>query len=184
MLSNFDIELLRFIHHGRITGLDEVLYILSYSASFVSIGIVIVFLVIAWRKKTWKHRRDFLKMLAALVAAALISMVLKTVIDRERPFITYPDIEKLSSGGSASFPSGHALEAFSIAMALTLVTRKRSIAVAVFIWAFLVAYSRMALGVHYPSDVAGGVLIGLFTGWFFCRWLKHKRHFRQEIKKD
>ncbi|MDX9906758.1 MAG: phosphatase PAP2 family protein [Bacteroidales bacterium] len=184
MLSAFDIELLRFIHHGRIAGLDEALYILSYSASFVSIGIVIVFLVIALKKKTWKHRRDFLKMLAALVAAALISLVLKTVIARERPFITYPDIEKLSSGGSASFPSGHTLEAFAIAMALTLVTRKWRIAVAVFTWAVLVAYSRIALGVHYPSDVAGGVFIGLFTGWFFCRLLNNKRTSRQEIKKD
>jgi membrane-associated phospholipid phosphatase len=104
-------------------------------------------------------------MLAVLIIAALTSFTLKNTFTRERPFVVYPDIEKLSEAGSSSFPSGHTLETFAIATALSLLIPKKKVIIPVFCWAILVAYSRMTLGVHYPSDVLGGIMIGMIIGW-------------------
>ena len=164
-ISELDISILRFIHNHRVIAFDEVLYYISFTTSFVSIGILLTLLIIAFRKKSKPLRIIFFKMLIVLVAAATISFTLKTFITRERPFKTYPDIEKLSEAGSSSFPSGHTIEAFAMAMALSLLIPKRKIIIPVFIWASIVAYSRMALGVHYPSDVFSGMVIGALIGW-------------------
>lgn len=164
-LQDADISLLRLIHHGRIEALDRVMYLLSYSASFVSIGIVLALLIVYLKTKSNTWLVIFYKMLAVLVIAALVSTGMKSLILRERPFITYPDIEKLSQAGNSSFPSGHSLEAFAMAVALSLLLRKKRYVIPVFCWALLVAYSRMALGVHYPGDVAGGIIAGTLIGW-------------------
>jgi undecaprenyl-diphosphatase len=52
-----------------------------------------------------------------------------------------------------------------MATALSLSFSKKKIIIPVYLWAMLVAYSRMALGVHYPSDVLAGIIIGTFIGW-------------------
>lgn len=110
-------------------------------------------------------RKQFYTLAIVLILVAIVSQGLKALIYRERPFITHPFIEKLSEAGSSSFPSGHTLEAFAIAAAISLLISKKKIVIPVYIWAILVAYSRMALGVHYPSDVLAGIIIGTFIGW-------------------
>jgi membrane-associated phospholipid phosphatase len=160
-----DISILRLIHHNRIVASDELLYLLSYTTTFISIGLILTIGIISYIKKSRPLRVVFLKMLAVLIIAATVSFTLKNLIIRERPFITYPDIEKLSEAGSSSFPSGHTLETFAIAVAFSILLPIKKYIIPVFIWATLVAYSRMALGVHYPSDVLGGMVIGSLIGW-------------------
>ncbi|MCU0371295.1 MAG: phosphatase PAP2 family protein [Bacteroidales bacterium] len=164
-LYDIDISILRLVHHHRIVALDQVLYIISYATSFISIGLILGILFISVKSRSKPLRIIFFKMLAVLIIAATVSFSIKTLTSRERPFKTYPDIEKLSEAGSSSFPSGHTLEAFAIAVSLSLLIPKRKIIFPVFIWACLVAYSRMALGVHYPTDVLGGMIIGSLLGW-------------------
>jgi membrane-associated phospholipid phosphatase len=165
MLNQLDISILRSIHHNRIEELDSWFYILSYITSYISFGIILALLLVAIVKKSKQVRGIFYKMLAVLILAASISFVLKTVITRERPFITYPDIEKLSEAGSSSFPSGHTIEVFAMAAGLSLLIPKKKVIIPVFTWALLVAYSRMALGVHFPSDVFTGMIVGSAIGW-------------------
>jgi undecaprenyl-diphosphatase len=175
-IANTDIELLRLIHHQRWEVLDQFLYIISFSTSFVTIGLVIFLLAASWIRKSEKLRRIFYKMLAVLIIAALTSFTLKNVIVRERPFKLYPDIEKLSQAGSYSFPSGHTLEAFAIAVSLSILFPKKRFIFLLILWAMLVAYSRMALGVHYPSDVLAGALIGSLIGWLVPKaWRRGSR---------
>ena len=117
----------------------------------------------------------FFMLVTVLILVAGVSQGLKALIDRDRPFNTYPYIEKLSSGGDSSFPSGHTMEAFAVAAAFLLLFSKTKIIVPVYFWAFLVAYTRMALGVHYPTDVLAGMVIGTFIGWVvpwgFRQWM-------------
>jgi undecaprenyl-diphosphatase len=105
-----------------------------------------------------------------------LSYGLKVAVRRDRPFVTYPDITKRTNVGSLSFPSGHTTVAFACATALTLSTKQWQVAVPAYAYAGLVGYSRMRLGVHYPSDVLGGMIIGIGSGlltWQLDRWIRH-----------
>lgn len=164
-LYDIDISILRLIHHHRIEALDGALYIVSFATSFISIGIILGILIASIKLKSRPLGIIFFKMLAVLIIAATVSFSIKTLVTRDRPFITYPDIEKLSEAGSSSFPSGHTIEAFAIAVALSLLIPKRKFIIPALSWAFLVAYTRLALGVHYPGDVLGGMIIGTMIGW-------------------
>ncbi|MEO6304381.1 MAG: phosphatase PAP2 family protein, partial [Bacteroidia bacterium] len=92
-----------------------------------------------------------------------------------RPFNKYPDIQKEAAGGSFSFPSGHTNAAFCTATSLSLTFQKWYVIVPSYAWACAVGYSRMHLGVHYPTDVLGGIIVG--TGCSFItykvqKWMK------------
>jgi undecaprenyl-diphosphatase len=112
-------------------------------------------------------------MLSLFLAASTLSLILKYSIKRARPFITYPDIEKLSEAGSYSFPSGHTAEAFTIAIGALLLFRKKQFSIPILIWAILVAYSRMTLGVHFPSDIIASIVIALVICISIKKYLKN-----------
>jgi membrane-associated phospholipid phosphatase len=87
----------------------------------------------------------------------------KYTVNRERPYRTYPELLHLEpqfSVGNPSFPSGHTSFAFAAATALCLKYPKWYVIAPSAFWACSVGYSRMNLGVHYPSDVVAGALLG------------------------
>ena len=99
---------------------------------------------------------------ASFLLSSALSMATKITVRRPRPFVTYPEIiTKKSKGGSFSFPSGHTAVAFATATSLSLTYPKWYVIAPSFAYAGAVAYSRMYLGVHYPSDLLGGILIGV-----------------------
>lgn len=106
-----------------------------------------------------------LYMAESLAASSLVTMGLKYTFKRHRPFADHPFIVPASDGGSPSFPSGHTSEAFATATSLTMAYPKWYVAVPAYAWAASVGYSRMYLGVHYPSDVFGGAIIGAGTAY-------------------
>lgn len=98
------------------------------------------------------------------VAAAGSAEWIKTFVARPRPYVVAPDLV-LSAGpeSSTSMPSGHAALSFAAA---TLVARRHpDLAPAALGWATAVALSRVTLGVHYPTDVVAGALLGAGVGW-------------------
>jgi membrane-associated phospholipid phosphatase len=160
-----DIAILNWLHSHTIPYSVPVLQFISYTTTFVSIALALVILITSIAKKSKSILKQFFTLVIVLILVAIVSQGLKALIFRERPFVTHPYIEKLSEAGSSSFPSGHTLEAFAVAAALSLMFTRKKFVVPVYTWAMLVAYSRMALGVHYPSDVLAGILIGSFIGW-------------------
>ena len=99
---------------------------------------------------------------ASFLLSSSLTMALKVSIRRPRPFVTYPDrITRKGHGGSFSFPSGHTAAAFSTATSLSLAFPKWYVIAPSYLYAGAVAWSRMYLGVHYPSDLLGGILIGV-----------------------
>jgi membrane-associated phospholipid phosphatase len=121
----------------------------------------------------------------AFAISSVSTYVLKNTIRRERPFVTHKDIVKLSNGGGMSFPSGHTSAAFSIATSIALENRQWYIRAPVLLWAGLVGYSRVHLGVHYPSDVLAGALVGAgsaYAGRQINNWIhKDRRPHRQPV---
>jgi undecaprenyl-diphosphatase len=113
-----------------------------------------------------------------LVASTIITTGLKLTFKRQRPFQADPFIVQASDGGSSSFPSGHTSEAFATATSLTMAYPKWYVAVPAYIWAGSVGYSRMYLGVHYPTDVLAGAVVGAGSAWLMYKankWLHRKK---------
>ncbi len=112
----------------------------------------------------------------AFGVSTVVTYALKHTYNRPRPFTAHPDLIKLTSGGGSSFPSGHTSAAFSMATSIALDSKKWYIIVPAYVWAGLVGYSRIDLGVHYPSDVIAGAVVGFasaYAGRKINKWL-HK----------
>lgn len=162
-LHNIEVDILREINLNRIIQLDGFFQFISNSVSYVVWGLSILFLLIGIVTKQVQIKNRAIFLLSSVTISSLISLVLKYLIDRPRPFETYDFIDKISSGGSPSFPSGHTTEAFAFAIALCIAYPRWYIIIPSLLWAIAVGYSRISLGVHYPSDVLAGVVVGVLS---------------------
>lgn len=176
--QNPDIDILKSINLNRNKKLDNTFIFISNSIVPVSIGVPIGVIGVGFLKQDSTIKNKGVYIGASLLIAAGITTGLKYSVKRERPFVTYPVIDKVMNAGSPSFPSGHTSDAFATATSLSLAFPKWYIIVPSFVWAGSVGYSRMDLGVHYPSDVLAGAAIGAGTS-YLCfkanKWL-HERH--------
>lgn len=158
--QNVDINTLRSINRNESVEMNNYTNVMANSVTPMSIGVPLaIYGYNVIKNKKYIHQKSFV-IGASLITAAGISTTLKYTINRTRPFITYPDLVKRSTGGSPSFPSGHTSSAFSLATSLSLQYPKWYIVAPAYIWAGSIAYSRMYQGVHYPSDVLAGAIIG------------------------
>ena len=174
--QNLDIDLLRKINIERNAALDPAFKLITNSVSPIGLGAPLIVTTIGFIQKDQTLQNKGYYIGATLLTSALITTSLKFAIDKDRPFVTYPEIQKLTSAGSPSFPSGHTSEAFATATSLSLAFPKWYVIAPSFIWASAAGYSRMHLGVHYPSDVLVGALIGSGSAWL-CHEL-NKRYFK------
>jgi len=116
-----------------------------------------------------------LGVLAVALSDQLASHVVKNLVMRYRPshnLILAPKLHIVGDymGGQYGFASSHAANTFAIACFFALLMpQNRALIIGLFLWAALVCYSRMYLGVHYPSDIIGGVIIG-----FVCAWIAYQ----------
>jgi undecaprenyl-diphosphatase len=111
----------------------------------------------------WRRPWFFAAVVVADVVADVISLILRQVIDRPRPFLVHPLPRPLVHPPSTgSFPSGHSATAF--ACATVIAWAEPRLAVPIFVLAALVAWSRVYVGVHYPLDVIGGAALGIAVG--------------------
>lgn len=111
--------------------------------------------------------------LAALLLDFLIlNLGIKNLVHRTRPFDQYADlIPLIARPRDFSFPSGHSGAAFAAAGALCMLlpAGKKRWGYAMLVLAVLIGYSRLYVGVHFPSDVLAGMAVGLFCGWLAVR---------------
>ena len=137
----------------------------SFFYFFGRYGIIFFFLSFIYlimRKKI----RAFLCILLAMGVAGTVDFLIYMFWQRPRPFISHSDMVSNIYGTSArlgSFPSSHTYIAFAIATSIFLYGHRRLGAV-LFVLAILVAVGRIGLGLHYPSDVAGGIFLGILSG--------------------
>ena len=173
--QNADINLLREINLKRNKSLDPTFRFITNTASPVTIATPIVIYSVGLIKKDSTLKSKGMYIGQTVLVSALITTVLKYAINRDRPFITYPYLEKVTSGGSPSFPSGHTSEAFATATSLSLAFPKWYVIAPSYVWASAVGYSRMDLGVHFPSDVLAGAITGAGSAYLTYKlnnWLR------------
>ncbi len=149
---------------GRSDALDAVFIFLATYLIFVMTALVAAYVVFAWKTSHFEGRVENLAhALWAAILAILVQIPFAYFWFRARPFAALEDVVKLVDRmpGEKSFPSAHASLAFAIAGAIAL--RNRAWGRALLACAALVAFGRVAAGVHYPSDVVGGAIVGLLA---------------------
>jgi len=176
--QNSDIEILRDINLNRNTNLESLMKGVTNSAMPISLGTPIVMYAVGMIEKDSVTKKKAIFVGESLAASAFISYALKVSIKRDRPYVTYPDIENVEEESSYSFPSAHTSSAFATATSLSMTYPKWYVIAPSFLWAGAVGYSRMYLGVHYPTDVLAGALVGSGSA-FLCyklnKWINKKR---------
>jgi membrane-associated phospholipid phosphatase len=167
--QNADIRLLRHINSPDPLPSDNFFRFISDSDPYLCAMIPAGITAAGYFGKNDRTFRNGLTGVAAIAITGGVTTIMKYAINRDRPFITYTDIVKKAKAGTPSFPSGHTSEAFATATYLSLSYPKWYVIAPSFAWAGTVGYSRMHLGVHYPSDVLVGAIIG--SG---CAWLTYR----------
>ncbi len=162
--QSLDFSMLRAINKNEHPNWDKTMKITSTSIYPVMVAAPGTLLLTGYINDDKIMMRNGVKTGVAIGLNVLLTSGLKYAINRPRPFVQYPnDIIKRTDAGKYSFPSGHTSTAFATATALTLSTKKWYVAVPSYAYACAVGYSRMRLGVHFPSDVLGGMIVGIGT---------------------
>jgi len=163
--QNIDITILREINLNRAKSLDGPFITITNSLKLVTTAVPIGMACAGLIRRDTNMIRSVLVIGASSIIQDLVTKNLKRIVNRPRPYVTYPDLENLVGAGDGSFPSGHASGAFAFATALSLEYPEWYVIVPCYTWASSVAYSRMHLGVHYPSDILMGAAVGAGSAW-------------------
>jgi membrane-associated phospholipid phosphatase len=176
--QNTDINILRDINRGRNQSLDKSFEFVSASTYPVSLAVPLSMVCLGKLNHNPAILRKGITSGIAITASMFLTTATKYTVDRKRPFVTYPDIISTEKETGHSFPSGHTTSAFCTATSLSLMYPKWYVIVPSYAWASTVAYSRMHLGAHYPSDVFVGAIIGAGTSFLsfkMQKWLQAKK---------
>jgi membrane-associated phospholipid phosphatase len=174
--QNADIRILRKINLQRNPRSDPAFRFISNTVAPISIASPLSIFGAGLYNRDAALQRKGLVAGAGVLLANGLSLSLKYSIHRRRPFVVYDDIQQAGHAGPYSFPSGHTTSAFATATSLCLAFPKWYVIAPACLWAGLVGYSRMHLGVHFPSDVLAGILIGVGSS-LLCyegQYLVHK----------
>jgi len=164
IVGSGDLQFVQEVARQRSAELTAVAKVLTWAGSaFLLVPLALVCCVVLVRAGL---PREAVAVAVSLGGAMLISDMVKLLVSRPRP-----PVEHLQSVSGSSFPSGHATQASAFWFSLVLAAHtaraapllSRSLAAAAVLIVVAVALSRIYLGVHYPSDVIAGLLLG--TGW-------------------
>ncbi len=183
-ITKWDLSVLVYIRdHLRCSFLDPIMWVITHLAEpfmcpiypviFILIGSIIYYK----RHKSgrlgeeFRPKFDFAKMgwmmgVALLLGLLVCNITIKPLIARDRPYL-FEELRIIEEQSDKSFPSGHTVAVFEMAFAVSyycIKKKKKVWALVAYALALLIAYSRLYVGVHYPTDVFAGMIIGTVCG--------------------
>ncbi|MDE6499099.1 MAG: phosphatase PAP2 family protein [Rikenella sp.] len=172
----FDQNLLLALNFDGGTVMDWIMY--AISGRFIWIPFYICILWIVYARLGLRMLILFVLFVPLLITCADQTATLaKTYLPKERPTHFEPIMAQVHTvngyvGGAYGTVSSHAANCFGLALFSSLLIRRRWFAWMMFVWAAVVSYSRIYLGVHYPMDILFGTVEGLFWAWVWYRALR------------
>ena len=187
-----DTELLLAINGWHAPWADTLMWIISAKATWIPLYVLLIGLLV-WRYRKpaktgvkWLQRVPACVVMIVVIAMAvgvadfIASGILKELVARPRP-TRVPELEGVLHlvndyrSGQYGFVSSHAANTMACALLFSLIWRKKITTSLLMLWVAANCYSRMYLGVHYPLDILGGLMVGTLTallGFALLRWWK------------
>jgi undecaprenyl-diphosphatase len=174
-IANFDNFIIRTVQSWESPALTTIMKFFTFVGAGLPAGVISLIAIIILYKFL-DHRTELILFLWVVIGSALLNIGLKLLFQRARPVL-----HRIADANGFSFPSGHAMAAFSVYAVLAYLVWKHirtGTGRALFLifsigMILLIGISRIYLGVHYPSDVLGGYLASGFwlaiSIWFFQR---------------
>lgn len=173
-LQQFDAGIFSAINGWHAAYFDSFMWLVTKIATWIPMILMLLYLL--YFKKGWRKTVAVVLAIALviLIADQVSASIIKPLVERARPSHN----ESLQStihivngyrGGSFGFVSSHAANCFGIALLLAMIFKNRLFTWTMVVWATLMCYSRIYLGVHYPGDIVCGAILGFLAAWLVYR---------------
>lgn len=171
---NIDAQIVLWINGHYAEWLDQVMWVISRANTWIALYVLLVGLIV-YHYRNWKSVLFILIGFGIAVGLSdyTCSGILKPLVCRPRP-THEPALEGMLhlvngyTGGLYGFCSSHAANTMSVGLLFSLLYRNKIATAGLMTWVALNCYSRMYLGVHYPTDILCGLLIG--SAWAVLVW--------------
>ena len=173
IMASLNLSLFQFIH-----GLSHRIFLLDdlgiFFAQYIPYILVLIFLILVFYEKGWRRKWYIFSeaAIAIILSRGFLTETISFFYNHPRPFDVLGFTPLISESGW-SFPSGHAVLLFTLAMVVFY--RNRKWGTWFFIWALVNGIARIYVGVHWPLDILGGAVIGILSAIFIHWFLRDSR---------
>ncbi|MEG0164992.1 phosphatase PAP2 family protein [Anaerorhabdus sp.] len=160
MITQIDIQIMMWIQeHMRSEFMDSFMKFITWIGDWMLLWAILFVIYFIFKKQ---GRNAKILALSLCISFLVNQLVLKNIVKRPRPFVENSQLPSLiNEPTSYSFPSSHSATSFAVASSLSLVNK--SLRFISYLLAILIAFSRVYLNVHHPSDVLVGALVGILS---------------------
>lgn len=195
-LIEIDTQLLLLINQHHAAWADQMMWIISAKSTWIPLYLLLIVVIVkqysdkaTTAKFAWMHRLPTYLFILFTIALSvglsdyISSGILKELVARPRP-TRVPELEGVLHlvnnyrSGQYGFVSSHAANTMACALLYSLIRRKKIATIGLMLWVAMNCYSRMYLGVHYPTDIMGGLLVGALVAMLAYRALLATRVIR------
>lgn len=181
-ITNIDKDILLFMQeHFRNAILNPIMIFITHLGDGGIMWIIASLAMTAFKKT---RKAGIMALLALALGFIVTNLILKNAFERVRPYDQFPELVLLIKKQSDfSFPSGHSCSSFAVSMTWYHYLNKKGIGRFSVILASLIAFSRLYVCVHFPTDVIVGVIVGILASIAICKADDHHHLFDKIIAK-